>query len=53
MTRRKTMERWDTGMENCEFTPQATWPIARALLNRDVPKATNLIRGYSCLKFIT
>jgi len=39
-------------VENCEVTPQAIWPIARALLNRDAPNAPTSIHGYSGLKFL-
>jgi hypothetical protein len=52
MTHKKTMERSDTRMGNCEVTPQAIWPIARALLNRDASKAPTAIHGYSGLKFL-
>jgi hypothetical protein len=46
------MERWDKRVENCEVTPKAIWPIERALLNRDAPKAPTAIHGYSGLKFL-
>jgi hypothetical protein len=52
MPRKKARERWDTRVENCEVTPQAIWPIARALLNRDAPNAPTSIHGYSGLKFL-
>jgi hypothetical protein len=32
-------------IENCEDTPQAIWPIAKSLTNRDVPKTTTAIHG--------
>jgi hypothetical protein len=51
MTQKKAMERWGTRLENCEVTPRAIWPIARALLNRDAPKAPTAVHGYSGLKF--
>jgi hypothetical protein len=51
MTRKKAMERWDRRVGNCEVTPRDIWPIARALLNRDAPKAPTAIHGYSGLKF--
>jgi hypothetical protein len=46
------MERWDTRVGNHEVAPQEIWPIARALLNRDAPKASTAIHGYSGLKFL-
>jgi hypothetical protein len=49
MTRKKTKERWDTTMGNCKVTPQAIWPMARVLLNRDAPTA---VHGYSGPKFL-
>jgi len=52
MTRRKLIEQWDTRLGNCEVTPRAIWPIARALLNRDAPKAPTAIHGYRGLKFL-
>jgi hypothetical protein len=52
MTRKKARKRWDTGVENCEVTPQEIWPIGRALLNRDALKALTAIHGYSGLKFL-
>jgi hypothetical protein len=50
MIDKKTMEQWDTRIDNSEVTPQALWPIARALLNREAPKAPKAVRGYSGLK---
>jgi hypothetical protein len=47
MTRKKAIERWDIRVGNCEVTPQAIWSIARALLNRDAPKAPTAVHGYS------
>jgi hypothetical protein len=35
---------------NCKVTSRAIWPIARALLNRDAPKAPTAVHGYSGLK---
>jgi hypothetical protein len=46
------MELWDKRVENCEVKPKAIWPIARALLNGDAPKAPTAIHGYSGLKFL-
>jgi hypothetical protein len=51
MTRKKTLERWETKMSNTEITPQAIWPIAKSLLKRDGPRAPTAIHGASGLKF--
>jgi len=37
---------------NCEVTPQDIWQTARALLNRNLPRAPTAIHGYSGLKFL-
>jgi hypothetical protein len=52
MTRKKTLERWDTRLGNCEVTPQAIWSTARALLYRDAPRAPTVFHGYSGLRFL-
>jgi hypothetical protein len=52
MTQKRLKEQWDTKMGNCEVTPQAMWPMAKAMLNRDAPKAPTVIHGYSGLKFL-
>jgi hypothetical protein len=52
MTQKKLKEQWDTKMGNCEVTPQAIWPMAKAILNRDEPKAPTVIHGYSGLVFL-
>jgi hypothetical protein len=52
MTRKKLIEQWDTRLGNCGVTPRAIWPIARALLNRDAPKAPTAIHCYHSLKFL-
>jgi hypothetical protein len=52
MTRKKTLERLDTRLGNCEVIPQAIWPIARTLLNRDAPRAPTTVHGCSGLKFL-
>jgi hypothetical protein len=36
---------------SAEVTPQAIWPIAKSLLNRDVPRAPTAIHVASGLKF--
>jgi hypothetical protein len=36
MTRRKALERWETTVGNCEVRPQALWPIAKSLMERDI-----------------
>jgi hypothetical protein len=51
MTRKKTLERWETKISNTEVTPQAIWPIAKSLLKRDEPRAPTAIHGPSGLKF--
>jgi hypothetical protein len=51
MTQRKALERWEAKLCNCEVTPQAAWPIVKALLRRDGPKAPIAIHGHSGLKF--
>jgi len=40
-------------MGNSDVTPQAIWPIARALLNRSAPKAPTVIHAYYGLKLLT
>jgi hypothetical protein len=52
MTQKKLKEQWDTKMGNCKVTPQAIWPMAKAMLKRDSPKAPTVIHGYSGLKFL-
>jgi uncharacterized protein YlaI len=39
-------------MGNCEVTPQAICPMARAMLNRNAAKVTTAFHGYSDLKFL-
>jgi hypothetical protein len=50
MTRRKTLEGWETKTENCEVTPETIWPIAKYLLERDGPKTSTAIHGSVGLK---
>jgi hypothetical protein len=50
MTRKKTLERWETKLCNAEVTPQAIWPIAKFLLKRDGPRAPTAIQGSSGIK---
>jgi hypothetical protein len=45
MTPRKAADRWETKAGNCEVTPQALWPIAKALMKRDGRKAPTVIHG--------
>jgi hypothetical protein len=45
MTRKKTLEGWRTKLTN--VTPQAIWPIAKSLANRDGPRAPIAIHGPS------
>jgi hypothetical protein len=35
MTSRKTLERWETKVGNCEVTPEALWSIAKSLMKRE------------------
>jgi hypothetical protein len=51
MTLRKTLERWETRIGNCEVTPHAIWPIAKSLMKRDGPKAPTAIHGLLGLKY--
>jgi hypothetical protein len=51
LTRRKAFERWENKIGNCELTPQAIWPIAKSLMNRDRPRAPTVIYGPTGLKF--
>jgi hypothetical protein len=52
MTRKKkALERWETKLANTEQTPQAIWPIAMSLSNRDGPRAPTAIHGLLCLKY--
>lgn len=49
ITQRKALE---TGICNCEVTPQAMWPITKSLLKwGGGPKAATAIHGHSGLKF--
>jgi hypothetical protein len=49
--RKKTLEQWETKLANTELTPQAIWPIAKSLTNRDGPRAPTTIRGLLGLKY--
>jgi hypothetical protein len=51
MIRKKTLEQWETKLENTELTPQAIWPIAKSLSNKDGPRAPTAIHGLSGLKY--
>jgi hypothetical protein len=51
LTHRKAFERWENKIRKCEVTPQALWPIAKSLMNRDRPRAPTAIHGSSGLKF--
>jgi hypothetical protein len=51
MMRKKTLEQWETKLENAELTPQAIWPIAKSLTNRDGPTAPTDIHGPLGLKY--
>jgi hypothetical protein len=45
MARKKALERWEITLANTEITPQAIWPIAKSLTNRDGPRAPPVIHG--------
>jgi hypothetical protein len=51
MTRKKELERWKTKLANTELTPQAIWPIAKSLSNRDGPRTPTAILGLLRLKY--
>jgi hypothetical protein len=51
LTRKKAIERWETRLANTVETPQAIWPIAKSLINRDWPRAPTAIHGTLGLKF--
>jgi hypothetical protein len=51
MIQKKTLEQWETKLENTELTPQAIWPIAKSLSNRDGTRAPTAIHGLSGLKY--
>jgi hypothetical protein len=51
MTRKKAIEGWETKPTNTEVTPQAIWPIAKSLANRDERRAPTAIHGPSGPKF--
>jgi hypothetical protein len=45
MTRKKALERRETKLANTEVKPQALWPTAKHLVNRDGPRAPTVIHG--------
>jgi hypothetical protein len=45
LTRKRALEQWDSKLANPEVTPQAIWPIAKSLSNRDGPRAPTVIYG--------
>jgi hypothetical protein len=51
MIRKKTLEQWETKLENTELTPQAIWLIVKSLNNRDGPRAPTVIQGLLGLKY--
>jgi hypothetical protein len=51
MTRKKTLQWWETKIGNAEVNAQATWPIAKSILKRDGPRPQSAIHGSSGLKF--
>jgi hypothetical protein len=51
MTCKRALEQWESKIANSEVTPQATWPIAKLLTNRDGPRAPTAIHGPLGIKF--
>jgi hypothetical protein len=51
MIPKKTLQQWETKLENTELTPQAIWPIAKSLTNRDGPRAPTAIHCLLGLKY--
>jgi hypothetical protein len=51
MIRKKTLEQWETKLENTELAPQAICPIAKSLTNRDGPRTPTAIHGLFGLKY--
>jgi hypothetical protein len=45
MVRIRALDRWETKLKNYGVTPQAIWPIAKALSKRGGPKAPSAIHG--------
>jgi hypothetical protein len=45
--RKKTLEQWETKLENTELAPQEIWLIAKSLTNRDGPRAPTAIQSQS------
>jgi hypothetical protein len=43
--RRKTLERWETEIGNCEVTPKAIWLVVKSLIKMDGPQAPTPIHG--------
>jgi hypothetical protein len=51
MIRIKTLEQQKNKLANTELTPQAIWPIAKSLSNRDGPRAPTTLHGLLDLKY--
>jgi hypothetical protein len=49
--KKNALEQWETKLANTELTPQAIWPIAKYLTNRDGPRAPTAIHGLLRLKY--
>jgi recombination DNA repair RAD52 pathway protein len=43
MARKKALRGWETKLGNCEVTPQALWPIAKSLMERNRPKTPTAV----------
>jgi hypothetical protein len=51
MTRKKTLQQWETILENTVLTPQAIWPIAKSLTKKEGPRVPTPIHGILGLKY--
>jgi hypothetical protein len=51
MIQKKTLEQWETKLENTGLTPQEIWPIAKSLTNRDGPRAPTVSHGPLGIKY--
>jgi hypothetical protein len=51
MDGKRTLERWETKLVNCEDTREVIWPIAKSLSKRREPKAPSAIHRPLCSIF--
>jgi hypothetical protein len=47
MVQKRTFERWETKLANCEVRAQAIWPIPKSFTKSGGPKAPSAIHGPS------